>query len=194
MISDRMILREQATEEDVQHFARGLSMTKIRDISSPERQTVVREITWEANSGVLLHYAADYLSASRIISIEGDDNEQFRRFVDVTVRLLDPWRLDELINEVDSCDVGDARSLALAVIRLGVGAPNGYNDEVFNRISAAMHSPQAWVRKAAIWATMYSQWPEFLPLLREIADADPDEEIRNDARRMVNFGNKSGNA
>lgn len=193
MISDRMVLREQGTEEGVQGFARGLSMTKIRDVSSPERQTVVREITWESPSGVKLHYAADYLSASLIISVEGDDDDHFNRFLKAVVRLLDPWSLDELINEVDSCAVDDSRSLALAVIRLGVGAPNEYNDEVFNQISDAMRSPDAWVRKAAIWATMYSQWPQFLPLLEQIADADADEEIRNDARRMVNFAQGSGN-
>lgn len=193
MISDRMILREEATEEDVQGLARGLSMTKIRDVSSPERQTIVREITWEANSGIRLHYAADYLSASRIISVEGDDDQHFRRFIEVVVTQLRPWILDELIAQVDSCPADEPRALARAVIRLGVGAPNEYNGEIFDRIAAAMHSPDAWVRKAAIWATMYSQWPQFLPLLEDIANTDVDEAIRNDARRMVNFGKKSGN-
>lgn len=193
MISDRMVLREEATEEDVQGLARGLSMTKIRDVSSPERQTIVREITWEANSGIRLHYAADYLSASRVISVEGNDDEHFRRFIEVVVTQLRPWTLGELIDEVDSSSADEPRVLARAVIRLGVGAPNEYAGEVFDRISVAMHSPDSWVRKAAIWATMYSQWPQFLPLLEEIANTDADEAMRNDARRMVNFGKKPGN-
>ena len=183
-----MVLREEAREEDFWRFARGLSMTNIRDVSSPHRQTIVREIIWKARSGVRLHYAADYLSASKIVAVEGDYNDgQFHKFIEVVVRLFEPWSLDELIDEVDSCDADDPRPLALAVIRLGAGAPNEYAGEVFNRISEATRSPHAWVRKAAIWATMYSQWPQFLPLLEGVADADPDEEMRSDARRMANF-------
>ena len=218
-ISNRMVLRKEIVEKDVWRFANKLKMTKIHELSAPERQGIVREVAWawEANPGKLW-YAADYLSATRFIVIEGDDYglsihddyEQYRQNIEFLMRVLGPWTLDklvafaveelypwtldELVDEVKSRNVaGDPRSLAQAVIRLGVGAPNEYNDEVFHRIADAMHSADAWGRKAAIWATTYSRWPQFLPLLREVADTDADQELRRQARAMVDFDDKSEN-
>lgn len=193
-----MVLRESVIERDVWHLANELKMTKIREVSAPDRQTIVREIAWEAGRGVRLYYAVDYLSACFFIVIEGysiecnDDYEYFRRLVMVAIEVLYPWSLDKLLEEVDSYSPpANPRDLARAVIRLGVGAPNDYNDEVFTRISHAMRSPEAWVRKAAIWATAYLRWPQFLPLLSQVADSDADPQLRSEARRMVDFGDKS---
>jgi hypothetical protein len=200
IISGRMVMREPISEESVQLFANEFNMTKIRELSVPERQTIVREVTWEVNPGLKMHYALDRLSSSSFIVVEGDDDRRSSQLVDAVEDGLDPWTLDELLEEVDletalyDDDSGDSRSVAQAVIRLGVGTPNEYNEEVFGRISGAMRSSEAWVRRAAIWATAYSRWPQFLPLLNEIADTDPDQEIRSDARAMVDIdepGNES---
>jgi hypothetical protein len=192
-ISNRMVLRESVTEREVSRLADDFDMTKIRDVSAPDRQTIVREVAWEAELGLRLHYAVDYLSACSFVVIECDDYQQFRRLLIVVIEVLYPWTIDELIRKVDSYSpAGNPRDLARAVIRLGVGAPNDYNDEVFRWISHAMRSPEAWVRKAAIWATTYSRWPQFLPLLGQVADTDADPKLRSQARRMVDFDDDSG--
>jgi hypothetical protein len=198
IISDRMVLRELAAEEGVQRFASEFNLTKTRELSAPERQGIVREVTWEVNPGLKMHYAVDYLSATAFIVVEGDEDKHSSQLAGAVVDGLDPWTLDELLDEVDLevalYDDGStgSGSVAQAVIRLGVGAPNEYNEEVFTRISDAMRSAEAWVRKAAIWATTYSRWPQFLPLLSEIADTDPDKEIRSEARLMVDFDDETG--
>jgi hypothetical protein len=192
LISNRMVMRESVNERDVWRFAGDLKLTKIREMSAPDRQGIVREVAWGLDPGVRLHYAVDYLSACSFVVIESDDYGHFRRLVLAATEVLYPWTLDELLGKVDYYSPpGNPRELAQAVIRLGVGAPNNYHDEVFARISLAMQSPEAWVRKAAIWATAYSRWPQFLPLLSEVADTDADPQLRSEARRMVDYDDES---
>jgi hypothetical protein len=40
---------------------------------------------------------------------------------------------------------------------------------------------QKWVREAAVWATAYSPWPQYRPLLKATAQSDPEENLRRDA-------------
>jgi hypothetical protein len=189
-----MVLREPIDEDDVWLFASEFNLEKTHELSAPERQGIVRQVSWATDQETRLHYAVDHLSACSFIVVEDGDSENFSQLVDAVMEVLDPWTIDELLTEAASyATSGDPRAFAQAVIRLGVGAPNDYNGEVFNRILAAMHSPETWVRKAAIWATTYSRWPQFLPLLSEVADKDPDQEIRSEARLMVDFDNEPEN-
>lgn len=184
-ISRRMVLREPDGEEEVIQFADEFNMKKIRDVSAPERQGIVREIAWQVSPEIKMHYAMDYLSSCSFVVVYGEDNEETHQLVHVVEEILDPWTKNELLEEVDAID--EPNYLAQAVIRAGVGAPNEYDEGFFQRISHALRSRDTWVRRAAIWATAYSRWPQFLPILREIADTDPDETLRNEARRMVDF-------
>jgi hypothetical protein len=74
---------------------------------------------------------------------------------------------------------------ARTLIQLGLGAPAEYDDEFFVRIRDGFASPEQWVREAAIWATAYSPWPQYRPLLEAAAQSDPAPKLRTDATTIL---------
>lgn len=184
-VSRRMVLLEPREADSVERFAEEMGLNKIRDVSAHPRQGIVREITWEVDKDLRFHYGEDYRSACCFVVVDGRPKESYEEFVGIVEEVLDPWGLDELLNEVDTAI--DATEMAQAIIRVGLGAPDQFDEGFYSHIAEAIRHESAWVRKAGIWATAYSHWPEFEPLLREVAENDSDMELRDEARMMVSF-------
>jgi HEAT repeat protein len=70
---------------------------------------------------------------------------------------------------------------AKAQLRLGAGAPLESDHEVIEHTVFSAQHRDAPVRRAALWAMVYTGWPEFGDPLAELAkDADP--QVANEAR------------
>jgi hypothetical protein len=76
--------------------------------------------------------------------------------------------------------------LCRAVLRAGVGAPREFSSKFFKRIKKAILDGDSRIRSAGIWATAYSRWPVFVPLLTDVSQQDPVESLQRDARIILN--------
>lgn len=65
----------------------------------------------------------------------------------------------------------DDKIRCLSVI--AVAAPQEFEQLSYNAIRSALKDDELEVRSAAVVATIYAPWPEFLPYLERVA-ADPD--------------------
>ncbi|MFD7505957.1 HEAT repeat domain-containing protein [Streptomyces sp. NPDC059850] len=115
--------------------------------------------------------------------IEGEHLEGFQEAVRVVQEELDPWESRILLLTID--DAPNPLSRARAVIRAGLGAPYAFDESFFSHIRDALGDSHEWVREAAVWATSYSPWPQYRPLLEDIARNDPKEKIRGDAAAIL---------
>jgi hypothetical protein len=77
-------------------------------------------------------------------------------------------------------------------MRLGVGAPYEFDDEVFRRITAGLVHGNADVRQLAMWGSVYSPWPDYLPYLRQIAERDKAPLLRERASDVLSIFKSQG--
>jgi hypothetical protein len=109
---------------------------------------------------------------------------------DVIESELDIVPIAGIINAVDREQ--DPMRLASEIIRLGVTANPFYDADVFDRISNALRSPDDRVRELAIWATTYSSYPEYRPILRMIIEGDPVQHVRERATYVLRGFDEAG--
>ena len=76
-------------------------------------------------------------------------------------------------------------SLSLAINRLSLAAPREYDGDVFRLISKGLSHADSNVRLASIWAVGFMPWPEYRPILRMLANADPDDGVRETAADLL---------
>jgi hypothetical protein len=84
--------------------------------------------------------------------------------------------------------VDDAR---LALRYAAIVAPPTFDEEWFAAIRPWFADPHRGVRLTAVFVTAYLGWPEFEPILAEIIRDDTDEDVREDARVILD-GMKRG--
>ncbi|SMC47652.1 hypothetical protein [Kibdelosporangium aridum] len=182
--SRRYLLAPKATDADVAVVATKLGWAKLGEISQNSADLVSREVIWGASDQLTLHYSEDFLSRSPHFFVTGHD----RAKVDVAARFaqgrLRPATLDELVEAFDDVS-GDLADEILATLRLGLGSPLEFDERFFDRVRKSMSSADEGLRRAAVWATLYAVWEQYIPVLLEVAERDHSEQLRAEARMVI---------
>ena len=139
---------------------------------------------WGKSHALTLHYLEELFTLSPCAFISGENEAQVRTAARVAEQQLKPVTPEELFEAADAVQNVPADYM-LAVQRLGLGAPVDYDERFFDRIQAAFVNEVDGVRKAAVWATSWAEWPQFEPLLAQAADNDPAEDVRSDAEFLL---------
>jgi hypothetical protein len=86
----------------------------------------------------------------------------------------------------------NAEEKARAIKYVAITAPETKDAAALALFDKALHDESSEVRQAAILATGYAGWPELADLLRDVAENDADQEVRDDAADMLEgFGKQS---
>ncbi len=64
------------------------------------------------------------------------------------------------------------------LMMIAAAAPEQPSTEAAQAVKAGLEHEKPDVRKAAAIASMYTPWPILVPVLRAVADADPDGQAR----------------
>ena len=72
-----------------------------------------------------------------------------------------------------------------SVLILGAGSPERAADPVIMRILEATHHTDARVRRAAVCAMVYSEWPEYRESLAEMIARETDPQVIHQAELAV---------
>jgi hypothetical protein len=142
-----------------------------------------RQVLWAVGPGTSLTYTEDPVSHNAYAVLVSEDRQTFDEALHIVEEELMPWTRRALLISID--EARDALALARAVIQAGLGAPDSYDEDFFTKIREAFSSPEKWVREAAVWATSYSPWPQYRPLLETVARDDPEEKLRSDASAVL---------
>ncbi|MEU6253124.1 HEAT repeat domain-containing protein [Streptomyces sp. NPDC047043] len=177
--SDRLVLGRSPQDEAVEELAEEQGWQRVEEVT----EDGARQILWAVGPGTSLTYAEDPVSHNAYAVLVSEDKETFEETLDVVLDELMPWQPRALLSSIEQAE--DALARARAVIRAGLGAPDRYDEHFFTRIREAFESSDRWVREAAVWATAYSPWPQYRPLLEATVRNDPEEKLRADAASIL---------
>ena len=181
--SRRIVLRQSPAEEDVQLFADEIGWRRRVDEPYNRDRRAVHEVAWFADPALLLRYAEDPVSRHSYVEAWATDQDKADTFAELAAERLDAWGEDELLK---SFDATDPMTRAVAAIRIGLASPEQFDERFFSRIRTGMSDPDRRVREAAIYATVYAAWSQYIQILQDVERSDPDTELRQDARKALN--------
>lgn len=163
--------------EDVDAFAQDREWPMADVIERDRAAGTDGRVTWRAGDGVALVYVEDALFGIGCYTFDGDPGE----LAALADKALEPWSVGELCAQLD--EAPDAKARGQRVLRLGLAAPVRHDAEVFARIAATLNDTDPRVRYAALYAASFTGYGEFAPLVRKMAQNDPEQFIRDRAAR-----------
>ena len=175
--TDRLILRDdESAVERLNNLVQSVDAVRTEENSYPPEQGVAHDITWTMPGGVAIYSADDIRSGCTCVVIIGEDVSHVSNYAGPIREYLQPLEQEELLRAVT--EEADVVRKARMVLRAGFGAPHQFDDRFFSVIRDAMFDASAFVRDAAIHATRYSPWPQYVDELMRVAREDPDSLIR----------------
>ncbi|MBB6038391.1 HEAT repeat domain-containing protein [Phytomonospora endophytica] len=157
--SRRLVLKTHTGVIELQRSAEELGFDSLGMLDRDPVRRTYTELAWEARDGVTVHYVEDEFADERFVVARGGTSDAREDVLDRFAEVVDVWSLDDLMYEVSAARYASGR--ARAVMRLGVGSPLTAVDSVVVRITHAATDPDPRVRKAAVWAMAYADWPEY---------------------------------
>lgn len=196
----RLVLRRFPSKDPVVAFANSKSWQKVSETPHDWELGIHEEVMWLVSDGIYFYYTEEYVSENACIglietSISGT-SELFAEISDTSEPFVEleeefnPWQLSELLASID--DSATPSELAGSVVRAALGAPVQFDWQFFVRIRDAATHSEFMVRDIAVSATAYPAWPQFRPLLREIADSDPVVRVRDNASFVLESFDRVG--
>lgn len=180
----RTVLRAADAEPEFTAYAERSGMRKLEEVSAPPGAGLVRELWWSAGQNAKVYLAMDDVSGCWFFTVEGGDQSDVEELSRRLHREFDVWENDALLEAIDEVAGVEGRHEA-AILRAGLGAPLSFDEDVFDYLTDHFRDAEVGIRRAAVWAVSYSPWPEYLPLLREVARNDPDEDVRHNATLFI---------
>lgn len=185
-VSHRVVLKDSVLEETVDDYLRSLGWVRVGHVDRNPEEMVQYGVRWNVDEVTSVHLTVDDFAELRYVTVAGESWEEVGRVLNLTQGGLDVWTRGDLIRDADAASSSDdAQNEARSVFRLGVGAPLAAENTILVRVEAAARSQNEIVRRAALWAMAYSQWPEYRETLRWLAGNDPILEISRQAEIVL---------
>ncbi|MEU6005080.1 HEAT repeat domain-containing protein [Streptomyces sp. NPDC047453] len=178
----------QAARNEVAEYAEAYGWPLIEEM--PTNDDRVPEITWRISSTVNLHYAEDDATGCSYVYVTAGYRDQCQAFCEHAEQHLNFWPREQLLAQYDSSSNAEERAGML--LMLALASTQRVDTEGQERIMAALRDPAEDVREAAIYATSYTPDWRYRPLLESVAESDPVEELRDDARNMLATYDEAG--
>lgn len=185
--TQRMLLTERTSQARVRAFAAGMGWQTALEEGDPAHENF--RIDFVVAPEVFLHYVEDFTSRQRYFYVSSPTPDAAYPLSTLVADDLEPYAMSDLLR---ACDMAEGLEQGRANMRLGVAAPHEYAQDVFEHISAGMRNEDPRVRRLSMWATTYSPWHQYVPLLRDIARADPDPALQDRAETILSVYESHG--
>ena len=128
-----------------------------------------------------LHYIVDRFLGFPYIAFSGKNAEDLERRITAKVKTVTP---DDLAHDFTS-PPEDPQAMRRLIGTAYLLAPKRFDPkfEKYFRVGFEHEDPD--VRRAAVAGVGYVGWPELAKPLRELAEKDPDADVRRDAKAML---------
>jgi hypothetical protein len=139
------------------------------------------ELTWRTSEpSVRVHLIRDFVTGLSYVVVDGPSR---RDVVDLIRQTIPMVTLEDVLAEIEDPSRNESPRDAY---RLGIVAPLNVADvRVTGGFRRLFTSPDPDVRKAAVWASSYTKWRDLRREIEALAQDDPDQEVRLDARTML---------
>jgi hypothetical protein len=180
-------------EDRVAAFAESLHWTMTYDVPRNLETATDHEVTWEVEDGLALDYLESYLTGDCCVLALGENLDDAERLMESIESDFEEsiFELGELLDGVDHARSGP--DLARSLIRAGLGAPLGYDEEFFATfVREASADSEPRIREFALCSMVYTEWPQFVPVLKEIKSNDLEERVRDRAAIVLKAYDAAG--
>lgn len=160
----RLILRDHVGNADIRAFVEAAGWTLVGEIERDPEHGMGYEAKWSTADGDA-HYVVDEFADVFYLLAPDAAHASIENALSV-------WTLDEMIEDcyVHVYPAGWAKS----TLRLGAGAPVVADERVVDHLVYSAKYAEVPVRRAALWAMVYTAWPEFTEAVTVLArDEDP---------------------
>lgn len=183
----RLLLRQFPGMPEVDRCADNHGWSRI-DQTARGSRTI--EYTWHLGPVVTLHCVDDGVTANAYVFTSGDVSNLAESYLGTVESELNTWSISELIHQVDQSE--DPLEHGRAIIRMAIAAPYERDEEVIQRMAIGLRDDDFRVRDMTMWAMSLCSYPEFRPLLQNIAHGDPEEVLRERAQMLLQAFDKAG--
>ncbi|MDQ8702668.1 hypothetical protein RCO28_09225 [Streptomyces sp. LHD-70] len=182
-ISRKVILRDSVTEDDIFEVTERNEWRYAGDVEPDPAQGTFYEARWATGKDGSLHYIVDdYACQSYMVAMDSDPRTA-ERVIAIIEQSLAVWSLDEAFRSYGAAAFAPSR--AKSVLLLGLISPALPDDGLMERVRESSHHRDPRVRRASVWAMIYSEWDEYREDLARIASSDSDPEIAGEARKAL---------
>lgn len=174
--SDPLVFRAAEGESQMARAAALLDWPLRGTIDRDPDAGVPYEAQWGVGGGPTLHYVVHDLSDSSFFFASSDDPLKSAATAGLAAQFLDVMTFDELLADLDRAKT--LNQIGRSAMRATLGAPAQTDDRLVSRLRELLHSKDADVREATIWAITLNPWNEYRPLLTDRATKDRSPRIR----------------
>jgi hypothetical protein len=174
-----MVLGDEVNMEDIE---RGAIRKKWKLIKQhPATDDAPLELVYAVSSDkkTTISYVEDHFVMVRYLVIRGKELEKARRLVETTFDCYDD---EEIIDNAENAK--DAQAQVDWLMLVTVIGPQLEKPRFVKLIKKRLSSKEAPVRRAALIAVSWLEWPEFRADVEKLA-TDKVRDVREDAKRLV---------
>lgn len=132
------------------------------------------------NNKTEIHYVEDPLTGLPFVTFRGDGSAEAAAIVQESCNV---WEFPEALAAIDHAATRDDR--LTAVYATAFTAPKRQIDSVVEVFRALTEDPDPGIRQSVIVATGYLPWPGLVDLVQHLADTDPVDHVRHNARVLL---------
>jgi hypothetical protein len=186
----RYVMRPETSWEDAKPFAEAFNWSLASSTARDRDEGVDGQVIWQGDDVAALHYIEDAPSGIGYFVLTGEQERTVEALAAQAAEMLKPWTLDDIFADFD--DAADAQERAQRILRVGLAAPSEFHQGVFDRIKNMLSDSDPRVRYAALWATTYAGYPEFVPLIEDVVASDPEDWVRDHAEAVLSAYGSEG--
>ncbi|WP_433169538.1 hypothetical protein [Kribbella sp. CA-247076] len=186
----RIILADDLAEADVAECATLMNAEQVRATTASVEIGLTREVTWHVAGGYYLHFGREHPIGVGFVFTSGPTRDGVTELTAMLQEYFEPPSDGALVAAVDAAVSAEHRRTAL--VRLGVGAPEGEVPGWASRIVTAMRADDARVREGGLWAAAHVLWPGLLAEVESMSTTDADPLLRDQAGALAGFMRQEG--
>lgn len=174
------VLRPDITRETFAKAATAVGLTKHSTLEGDGHKVAYEEIWVTPDQKNAVRFVDDPLTGTKFLRGQGPRRASYVRELQTKVKTYPP---EEIIEQAQDAKQHDEQ--VQAIFRVAVTFPQFEPTafEVFRAYATRAEDPV--LRRATLNAMAYRSWKEFIPLMEEVADKDPDDEVRTTAQHLL---------
>ncbi|MGC4067427.1 MAG: hypothetical protein QM784_22830 [Polyangiaceae bacterium] len=177
------VLEPDVTREDFHRAAQDMGFSLVNTWPSRNSSEAYEEVWSVPDRTQAIHYLEDPISGTNYLRIRGPNTEKLL----FELRRVPYFYPEELLEEAAEADNHDDQ--VKAAFRLTVTFPQ-FEPNVYKLLEAyATQDADALLRQATLNAIAYRCWPQFSALFEDLSRNDPDERVRETAKRLLPYVN-----
>jgi hypothetical protein len=174
----RIVLSPRVTRREFEDIAFGHGW-RLHQVVDADEKHPYEEVWSVAQGASAVHYIEDGLLGLLYVIVMGEEVDELEASLR---RALETVRAEDALGWLEDATWAGSRVQAAAYLAAAAEQPTPDLIAAFDRL---MHDPDADVRRAAIFAATYPEWPQLLAFVKNVARHDADDGVRAAAEEIA---------